>query len=78
MGLELYAIAFTWTLLGFWPGEGLCNQTPVIVPFSLLYPYPEPLHPALLVFPDPPPLPDPPPELLAAESDPPHPVMTKT
>jgi hypothetical protein len=86
MGLELYAIAFTWTWLGFPPGGGLCNHTPVIVPFWLSYPYPVPLHPELLSLPDPPPLPDPPllpdpppePALLVVESEPPHPAMTRT
>jgi hypothetical protein len=80
MALELYAVAFTWTVPGFGPGDGLCNQTPVIVPFWLLYPNPEPLHTEALLLPEPLPLPDPLLLLPLPETVPlpPHPVKSKT
>jgi len=45
----------------FSPGEGLCNQTPVICPFPLLYPYPRPPHAEEVSLDDPLPLPELPP-----------------
>jgi hypothetical protein len=69
MGEELYAAAFTWTWLGFSPGEGLNNQTPVIVPFWLLYPLPAPVHPKLPLSPL---------AVVAFEGEPPHPITSET
>ena len=81
-----YAVAATVTLAGFWPGAGLCSQTPLTEPFRLLYPYPSFGPPgaqaAAAVVPGAPPdpEPDPPPDpvLLVFEGEPPHPTMTKT
>lgn len=81
MALELDAVAFTWTWLGFSPGAGLCSQTPVIDPFWLLYPYPGPLHSEPLALADPPPEPGllpPPLTVVGFEVEPPHPMMTRT
>jgi hypothetical protein len=83
-GAEAYAVAVTVTLPGFWPGAGLCNQTPDTEPFRLLYPYPSFGPPgaqaADAVVPGAPPDPDPPPDpvLLDFEDEPPHPAMTRT
>ena len=84
IGADAYAVAVTVTLLGFWPGAGLCTQTPLTDPFRLLYPYPSFAPPgaqaAAAVVPGAPPDPDPPPDpvLLFFEGEPPHPTITKT